>query len=153
MTSLPQASQFCVRMRYLFMTPCFEGAGLRSHHQPTPSESESCSVVSDSLRTHGLYSLWNSLGQNTGVGSLSLLPRIFPTQGSNQCLPHRRWILYQMRHKGSPRILERVAYLFSRGSSQPRNRTGVSCIAGTLRTELSGKFIQTITINTLWNIH
>ena len=153
MTSLPQASQFCVRMRYLFMTPCFEGAGLRSHHQPTPSESESCSVVSDSLRTHGLYSLWNSLGQNTGVGSLSLLPRIFPTQGSNQCLPHRRWILYQMGHQGSPRLLERVAYLFSRGSSQPRNRTGVSCIAGTLRTELSGKFIQTITINTLWNIH
>ena len=34
---------------------------------------ESCSVVSDSLRPHGLYSPWNSPGQNTGVGSLSLL--------------------------------------------------------------------------------
>ena len=36
------------------------------------SESESCSVMSDSLRPHGLYSLWNSPGQNTGVGSLEL---------------------------------------------------------------------------------
>ena len=55
---------------------------------------------------------------------------IFPTQGSNPCLPHCRWILYQLSHKGSPRILERVAYPFSSGSSQPRNRTQVSCIAG-----------------------
>ena len=45
------------------------------------SESESRSVVSDSLQPHGLYSPWNSLGQNTGVGSLSLLQGIFPTQG------------------------------------------------------------------------
>ena len=41
--------------------------------------SESCSVVSNSLWPHGLYSPWNSLGQNTGVGSLSLLQGIFPT--------------------------------------------------------------------------
>ena len=48
------------------------------------SESESHSVVSDSLWPHGLYSPWNSPGQNTRVGSLSLLnPGIFPTQGSN----------------------------------------------------------------------
>ena len=32
-----------------------------------------------------------------------------------------RWILYQLSHKGSPRILEWVAYPFSRGSSQARN--------------------------------
>ena len=50
--------------------------------------SESCSVVSDSLQPHGLYSPWNSPGQNTGVGSLSLLQGIFPTQGSNPGLPH-----------------------------------------------------------------
>ena len=49
-------------------------------------ESESCSVVSDSLRPHGLYSPWNSPGQNTGVGSHSLLQGIFPTQGSNSGL-------------------------------------------------------------------
>ena len=46
-------------------------------------ESESRSVVSDSLRPPGLYSPWNSPGQNTGVGSLSLFQGIFPTQGSN----------------------------------------------------------------------
>ena len=43
----------------------------------------SCSVVSDSLQPHGLCSPWNSPGQNTGVGSLSLLQGISPTQGSN----------------------------------------------------------------------
>ena len=45
---------------------------------------------------------WNSPGQNTGVGSLSLLQGIFPTQGLNAGLPHCRWILYQLSHKGSP---------------------------------------------------
>ena len=65
--------------------------------------------MSDSLRPHGLYSLWNSPGQNTGVGSLSLLQGIFPTQGSNPDLPHCGKILYQLSHKGSPRILQWVA--------------------------------------------
>ena len=37
------------------------------------SESERHSVVSDSLPPHGLYNPWNYPGQNTGVGSLSLL--------------------------------------------------------------------------------
>ena len=78
-------------------------------------------------------------GQNTGVGSglvtklrltlmtpwtvacLSLLQGIFPTQGWNPGFPHCRRILYQLSHKGSPRILEWVAYPFSGGSSQPRN--------------------------------
>ena len=64
-------------------------------------ESESCSVVSNSLRPHGLYSLWNSPGQNTGVGCHTLLYGIFPTQGLNPGLPHCRQILYQLSHKGS----------------------------------------------------
>ena len=68
--------------------------------------SGSLSVVSDSLQFHGLYSPWNSPGPNTGVGSLSLLQGIFPTQESNPGLPHCRRILYQLSHKGSPRILE-----------------------------------------------
>ena len=72
---------------------------------------------------------WTS-GQNSGVGSLSLLQGIFPTQGLNPGLPHCRQFLYQLSHKGSPRILEWEAYPFSRGSSRPRNWTGVSCIAG-----------------------
>ena len=45
--------------------------------------SESRSVVSNSLLPHGLYSPWNPPGNNTGVGSLSLLQRTFPTQESN----------------------------------------------------------------------
>ena len=88
------------------------------------------SVMSDSLRPHGLYSPWNSPGQNTGVGSLSIIHGIFPTQGSNSGFPHCRWILYQLNHQGSPSILEWAACPFSSGSSWPRNRTRVSCIAG-----------------------
>ena len=64
------------------------------------------------------------------LGSLSLLQGIFPTQGLNLGLLHCRRILYQLSHKESPRILEWVGYPFSRGSSQPRNWTGVFCIAG-----------------------
>ena len=55
--------------------------------------------------------------KNTGVGSLSLLQQIFPTQELNQGLLHCRQILYQLSHKGSPRILEWVAYPFSSGFS------------------------------------
>ena len=63
-------------------------------------------------------------------GSLSFLRGIFPTQGLNSGLLHCRQILYQLSHKGSPKILEWVAYPFSRGSSWPRNQSGVSCITG-----------------------
>jgi len=84
--------------------------------------------VSDSLWPHGLYSPQNSPGQNTRVGSLSLLQRIFLTQQSNQGLLHCRQILYQLSHQGSPRILEWVAFPFSRASSRPSNQTRVSCI-------------------------
>ena len=73
---------------------------------------------------------WNSPGQTTGVGGFSLLQGIFPTQGLKPGLPNCRWILYQLSHKGSPRILEWVAYPFCSGTSQPWNRTGVSCISG-----------------------
>ena len=68
----------------------------------TEEPRESRSVISDSFRSHGLYSPWNSSGQNPGVGSLSLLQRIFPTQESNQGLLHCRQILYQLSYKGSP---------------------------------------------------
>ena len=64
--------------------------------------SESGSVMSDSLQPHGLYTPWNSPGQNNGVGSHPLLLGIFPTQGLNPCLHHCRWILYQLSHQVSP---------------------------------------------------
>ena len=65
------------------------------------------SVMSDSLRPHGLWPTrllvpWNSPGKNTGVGSHSLLQRIFLTQGSNLGLPHSRQIPYCLSHQGSP---------------------------------------------------
>ena len=103
--------------------------------------------LSSSLGTHGLYSLWNSPGQNSGVGSLSLLHGVFPTQRSNPGFPHCRWILYHLSHKRSPRILEWVAYPFSRGSSWPRNWTWVSCTAGRLFTNWAIKlYIVTLHI-------
>ena len=97
---------------------------------------------------------WNSLGQNTGVGSLSLRQGIFPTQGSRilgwVTVPFSRgssrprdqiqvscvagWILYQLSHQGSLRTLEWVVYPFSSGSSWGRNQTRASCIAGRLFT-------------------
>ena len=50
------------------------------------------------------------------------LQGIFPTQGSNLGLPHCRQILYCQSHQGNPKLLKWVAWSFSRGSSQPRNR-------------------------------
>ena len=56
-------------------------------------KSESHSVMSSSLQPRGLYSPWNSPGQNTGVGSCSLLQGLFPTKGSDPGLLDRRQIL------------------------------------------------------------
>ena len=56
-------------------------------------ENESCSVMSDSLQSHGPYSPQNSPGQNTAVGSLFLLQGIFPSQGSNPGLS-RVWLCH-----------------------------------------------------------
>ena len=76
--------------------------GLLHRRQILYRLSESSLAVPGSLRPHGLYSPWRSPGQNTGVGSLSLLQGIFPTQGLNPGLPHSRQFLYQLSHKWSP---------------------------------------------------
>ena len=113
---------------------------------------ESHSVMSNSLWPDRLYNPWNSPGQNTGVGSCSLLQGIFPTQGSNPGLLHCKQILYPLRHQGSPRILEWVAYPFSSRSSQPRNRTGVSCIADGFFTSWTTRETHIEThLETIWN--
>ena len=75
-------------------------------------KSVNCSVVSDSLQPHELWPtrllcLWDFPGKNTGVGSDSLLPEIFPTQGSNLCPLHCRQILFCLSHQGSPPGLDR----------------------------------------------
>ena len=107
--------------------------------QKHKSGSERHSVASDSLQPHGLYSLWNSPGQNTGVGSLSLLKRTCPTQGLSPSLPHCRWILYQLSHQGSLRTLEWVAYLFSSRFPDPGIEPGSPALqADSLPTALSG---------------
>ena len=84
-----------------------------------------CSLPGSSV--HG-----NSPGKKTGVGCHAFLQGIFTTQGSNpglSCIAGR-FFFYHLSHQGSPQILEWVAYPFSRGSSWPRNQTGVPCIAG-----------------------
>ena len=68
---------------------------------------------------------WNSPGQNSGVGSLSLLQGIFPTEGLNSGVPHCTWIPYQLSQQ-----LEWVAYPFSSTLSWPRNSSRASCTAG-----------------------
>ena len=65
----------------------------------------------DSLWSHGLYSLWNSPGQNTTVGSHSLLQGIFPIQEVNLGLPHCRQILYHLSHQGKVSLLEKSIYI------------------------------------------
>ena len=64
------------------------------------------SVVSDSLRPHGLQHAGSSVygdspSKNTRVGCPALLQGIFPTQGLNPVLPHCRWILYHLSHHRS----------------------------------------------------
>ena len=93
---------------------------------------QSCLTLCDPMDCSptGSSVLGDSPGKNTRVGCHALPQGIFPTQGSNQGLPHCRQILYYLSHQGSRRILEWVASLFSRASSPPRNRTRISSIAG-----------------------
>ena len=91
---------------------------------------QSCLSVTPWIIAHQAVLSWNSLGKDAGLGCLTLLHGIFPTQGLNPGLPHYRQILYQLSYKGSPSILEWVTYPFSSGSSWPRSWTGVSWIAG-----------------------
>ena len=88
--------------------PLCAGGRARSGGTCLHVDGESCSVMSNSLRPHGLYSPWNSPGQNTGVGSLSLLQGIFPTQELNQGLLLCRWILYQLSYERSLHVVEDV---------------------------------------------
>ena len=98
-----------------------------------------------------LLCLWNSPGQNTGVGSRSLLQGDLPNPGIKSGLPRFRQILYQVNHKGSPRTLEWVAYPFSSGSSWPRNPTGSSALqAGSLPSELSGEPYRFFILHISW---
>ena len=77
-----------------------------------------------------IQSMKSSRPEYAEVGSLSLLQGIFPNRGLNPGLPYCRRFFTSWTKKGSPRILEWLAYPFSSRSSRPRNLTGVSIIAG-----------------------
>ena len=102
------------------------------------------------LRPNGLWTarlcLWDSSGKITKItnwmGSPFPFQGIFLTQESSSGLPHCRWILYCLSHQGSWRILEWVAYPFSRGTSWPRNRAQVSNIADIFSTVWSTRRAQ-----------
>ena len=68
------------------------------------SESESHSVMSDSLRAHGLYSPWNSPGQSTGVGSCSFLQGIFPNRWDQTQSPALQADSLPAEPQGKPRV-------------------------------------------------
>ena len=111
------------------------------------------SIVSDSLQPMD----WNLLGrllcpwefsrQEYCSGLPSLFQGILPTRGSNPGLLKCRQILYWLSHQGSQRILKWVAYPFSSGSSQPRNWTRVSCIAGRFFTSWATREAQSESVS------
>ena len=102
-----------------------------------------CAVVSHSVMSNSCHPMdcsppgssvhGDSPGKKTGVGCHALLQGIFPTQGLNSGHLHCRRILYHLSHQGSPRIMEWVAYPFSRGSFQPRDWTHIPCVSCTGR--------------------
>ena len=82
-----------------------DGRSICSHPSFQPFRPRGSNILSESESRLSYVPLYHP-GQNTGVGRLSFLQGIFPTQGSNPGLPHCRWILCQQSHKESPRILE-----------------------------------------------
>ena len=101
------------------------------------------------MESHGLYSPWNSLSQNTRVGSLSLLQGMFPTQRSNPGLPHWRWILYQLRHREGQEYQSGQPFPSPVDLSDPGIEPGSPALqVDALRTELSRKPLQSmVTLN------
>ena len=97
------------------MPPLIYGRGLKFFWKNALSEfeSESCSIVSDSLQPHGLYTPRNSPGQNTGVGSLSLLQGMFPTQESNLGLLHCKLTLYSWTIRKAHKVFNWLCLSFS----------------------------------------
>ena len=93
-TGYPAMFAFQLNNKHLFVSSLFQRV-LFAKSKMKVKVAQSCPNLCDP-------SPWNSPGQNTGEGSLSLLQGIFPTQVLNPGLPHCRWILYHPSHKGSP---------------------------------------------------
>ena len=125
-------------IRHVWATTCRELGAYIKNICKHEVESESRSVVSDSLWPYVLYSLWNSPGQNTGVGSLSLLQGICPTLGSNSGLPIASGFFTSWATREAQEYWSSLSLLH--GSSQPRNQTGSPALrVDSWPTELSEK--------------
>ena len=103
---------------------------------------------------------WNSPGQNTGVGSRSLLQGIFPTQGSNPGLPHCRRILYQLSHKGSPGVIDKTLKVIQnvikakKENKSPRKLTSITAGSRATIFAILRSIVRKITRrNYFWKIH
>ena len=105
---------------------------LSSQSWPTLCDPMNCSSPGSSV--HG-----DSPGKNTGMGCHDLLQGISPTQGSNPGLLHCRQTVYFLSHQRNPRILEWLAYRFSRGPFPNQELNRVSCIAGGFFTSWANK--------------
>ena len=104
---VPSAQNF----GYCCSTPLIKNKNVSKESERKVKVTQSCPTLCDPMNY--IYSPWNSPGQNAGLGSLSLLQRIFPTQGSNTGLPHCRQILNQLSHKGSLVLLLLLLLLLS----------------------------------------
>ena len=104
---------------------------------------QSCATVCDPMNcslpgssVHG-----NSPGKNTAVYCHALIQGIFPTQVLNPGLPHCKWILYQLSHKGSPWMWE----LHYKESWAPKNWCFFTAVLEkTLESPLDCKEIQPV---------
>ena len=100
------------------------------HYDWFESESESRSVVSDSLRLHELYMSMEFSRPEYWSGQPFPSPGDLPNPGIEPRSPALEADSLLLSHWGSPKILEWVAVPFSRASFWPRNPTRVTCIAG-----------------------
>ena len=89
----------------------------RNNYKRIPTESESRSVVSDSLQPHD--SPWDSPGKNIGVGCHTLLQEILPTQGSNPALLHCKQTLYCLSHQGIHLYVLKTMSSYDTSNSSP----------------------------------
>ena len=103
----------CTAIRHTVFTSAFHYHWIldSSHYFLGRLRLGSCSIMSNSSRSHGLWPArllcpWDFPGRNTGVGCYALLQGIFPTQGSKPHLMHRKWILYPLSHRESRLLLK-----------------------------------------------
>ena len=131
--------QTCKASKFLPLMCPFLGRCVLSH-----------SVVSDSLRPHGLYPPGSSVHGIFQAKYWSKLPwpplGVLPNPGLEPRSPALQTDSLPSEPPRKSKKLEWIAYPFSRGTSQPRNWTGVSCIAGRFftswatREALSGRY-------------